>query len=78
MLYIFFGLAVPGHTVLRLASFDVADDADGRQCVDADEAEEQDQKSIHLAKIQYLRLCKDMAFLCQHRAVIARTCLITH
>lgn len=30
------------HTMVRLASFDVADDTDGCQRVDADEAEEQD------------------------------------
>ncbi len=36
------GLARIEHTILRLATFDVADDTDGCQCVDADESEEQD------------------------------------
>lgn len=36
------GLAKIEHTMLRVATFDVADDTDGCQCVDADESEEQD------------------------------------
>ncbi len=54
------GLARIEHTILRLATFDVADDTDGCQCVDADESEEQDEESVHLAKTQHLIHCKQV------------------